>query len=73
MASETLEQPIAASQIAVRLRAVARAVAHQELEGLKVSPATIEELRRVARCEISTQDVIANIYARFDNVSIFRP
>jgi hypothetical protein len=49
-------------------RPIAHAVAQQELEGLKVSPATLEDMHRAARGEISTQDVIANIYARFGRV-----
>jgi hypothetical protein len=55
------------------LRAVAHAIAQQELEGLKVSKATVEDLNRAARGEIGSDDVIRNIYARFKNVSIFRP
>ncbi len=55
------------------MRAIAHAVAQQELEGLKVSPATLEDMHRAARGEISDDDVIANIYARFDHVPIFRP
>lgn len=67
MASNTLQEPMTASHIALRLRAVDRAVAQQEIEGLTVSPATVENMRRAARGEISTQDVIANIYARLKN------
>jgi hypothetical protein len=55
------------------LRAVAHAIAQQELEGLKVSKATVEDLNRAARGEIRSDEVIRNIYSRFKNVSIFRP
>ncbi len=70
MANQTLEHPIAASQIALRLRTVSRAAAQQELEGLTVSPAILEDMHRAARGEISEDDVIANTYARFDHVPI---
>ena len=46
------------------LRAVAHAIAQQELEGLKVPEATIEDLLRVARGEIDTDEVRRNIYRR---------
>jgi hypothetical protein len=55
------------------MRAVAHAVAQQELEGLKVSEATLEDMRRAARGEIPPDQVIGNIYARFKHVPIFRP
>ena len=54
------------------MRAVARAIAQQELEGLKVPEVTIADLRRAARGEIDTDEVIRNIYRRFKNVPIFR-
>lgn len=54
------------------MRAVDHAVAQQELEGLKVSQATIEDMRRAARGKIRSEDVIRNIYARFKHVPIFR-
>jgi hypothetical protein len=55
------------------MRAVAHAIAQQELEGLKVSEATVEDMRRAARGEIESEEVIRNIYRRFKNVPIFRP
>jgi hypothetical protein len=70
-APRTLNPPAAID--ARQARAIAHAVAQQELEGLKVSPATLEDMHRAARGEISDDDVIANIYARFDHVPIFRP
>ena len=54
------------------MRAVAHAVAQQELEGLKVPESTVTDLRRVARGEIDTDEVIRNIHVRFKNVSIHR-
>jgi hypothetical protein len=55
------------------LRAVEHAIAQQRLEGLTVSESTIEDMRRAARGEIADEDVIANIYARYPHVAIFRP
>jgi hypothetical protein len=55
------------------MRAVAHAIAQQELEGLKVSEPTVEDMRRAALGEIETDEVIRNIYKRFQNVPIFRP
>jgi len=49
-----------------------RAVAHA-VKGLKVSEATLEDMRRAARGEIHPDQVIGNIYARFKHVPIFRP
>jgi len=61
-----------AQELARNLRAVEHAVAQQELEGLTVSESTREDMRRAARGEISADEVIANIYARFEHVPIFR-
>ena len=55
------------------MRAVDHGIAQQKLEGLKVPETTVEDLRRAARGEISNDEVLTNIYARFPNVSIFRP
>jgi len=55
------------------MRAVAHAVAQQELEGLKVPESTVADLRRAARGEIDTDEVIRNIYARLNHVPILRP
>jgi hypothetical protein len=54
------------------LRAVDHAVAQQRLEGLTVSEATIDDMRRAATGEIRADMVVANIYARFRNVPILR-
>ena len=55
-------------EIQRNLRAVAHAIAQQELEGLKVPESTVEDLRRAARGEIDTDEVIRNIYRRLQNV-----
>ena len=54
------------------MRAVAHAIAQQELEGLKVSEDTVEDMHRAARGEITSEEVIRNIYARFKHVPILR-
>ena len=54
------------------MRAIAHAIAQQELEGLKVPEFTVADLRRAARGEIRTDEVIRNICRRFENVPIFR-
>jgi hypothetical protein len=54
------------------LRAVAHAIAQQELEGLKVPEATVDDLERTARGEIDTDEVRRNIYRRLENVPILR-
>jgi Antitoxin VbhA len=55
------------------MRAVAHAIAQQELEGLKVPESTVADLCSAARGEIGTDEVIRNIYSQFKNVPIFRP
>ena len=54
------------------LRAVDHAIAQQTLEGLTVSESTVEDMRRAARGEIPADEVVANIYARFQHVPILR-
>jgi hypothetical protein len=54
------------------MRSVAHAIAQQELEGLKVPESTVADLHRAARGEIDTDEVIRNIYRRFQNVSLLR-
>jgi hypothetical protein len=60
-------------EIEHNMRAVAHAIAQQELEGLKVPLSTVDDLRRAARGEIDTDEVIRNIYRRFNHVPIFQP
>ncbi len=54
------------------MRAVAHAIAQQELEGLTVPAATVADLHRVARGEIDTDEVIRNIYRRLQDVPLLR-
>jgi hypothetical protein len=54
------------------MRSVAHAIAQQELEGLKVPASTVADLHRAARGEIDTDEVIRNIYRRFQNASLLR-
>lgn len=55
------------------LRAVEHAIAQQRLEGLTVPAATVADLHRVARGEITTDDALRNIYSRFKHVPLFQP
>jgi hypothetical protein len=54
------------------MRAVAHAIAQQELEGLTVTPATVADLHRAAHGEIETDEIIRNIYRRVQNVALLR-
>ncbi|HEY3938299.1 MAG TPA: hypothetical protein VGL97_12770 [Bryobacteraceae bacterium] len=63
MSTITLSQ----QDIQRNMRCVARAVAQQELEGLKVPEATVIDLQRVARGEIDTDEVIRNVQRRVGN------
>jgi hypothetical protein len=49
------------------MRAVAHAIAQQELEGFTVTASTVTDLHRVARGEIDTDEVIRNICRRVQN------
>jgi hypothetical protein len=51
-------------------RAVAHAIARRELEGLKVPESTVADLRRAARGEIGTDEMIRNIPRQSKNVRI---
>jgi hypothetical protein len=73
-ALERKDQDLVTDQDIVRnLRAVAHAVAQQELEGLTVPTATANDLRRVARGELSMAEALRNVYARFGDVPVFEP
>ncbi len=61
------------AEIERNLRAVTHAIAQQELEGLTVPPETVEDMRRIARGEMSNDDLIRKLYNRFPNVPIFKP
>ncbi len=52
-------------QISYNLNAVANAVAQQTLEGLKVPPDVVEEMKRAARGEIKIEEGIRNTVRRF--------
>jgi hypothetical protein len=59
-------------EIERNMRDVAHAIAQQELEGLKVSDATIQDMQRAARGEIRSDDIIRNIHARVKHAQIRR-
>lgn len=65
--------PLTEQEIQRNMQSVAHAVAQQELEGLKVPESTVADLKRAARGEIDTEEVIRNIYRQFKNVPIFQP
>ena len=53
-----------------RMLAVDNAVAQQELEGLTVSPEAVEDMRRVARGEMTAEQAVANVHARLSDAAI---
>ena len=65
MIGSSSHAPAMRSEVEQRLRAVEHAVAQQALEGLTVSEATINDMRRACLGDIPDEEVIANIYARF--------
>ena len=64
--------PLSKDEIERNMRDVAHAIAQQELEGLHVSEATIEDMKRAAQNEIRSDDVIRNIHARVKNGQVLR-
>jgi Antitoxin VbhA len=64
--------PLSKEEIERNMRDVAHAIAQQELEGLHVSDATIEDMKSAARGEIRSDDVIRNIHARVKNAQVLR-
>ena len=61
------------AEIERNLRAVTHAIAQQALEGLTVPPETVEDMRKIARGDMSNDDLIRKLYSRFPNVPIFQP
>jgi hypothetical protein len=59
-------------EIERNMRDVAHAIAQQELEGLKVSAATVEDMQRAARGELEPEDVVRNIHARLKHAQILQ-
>ena len=55
------------------LRAVTHAIAQQALEGLTVPAETVEDMRKIARGEMSNDDLIRKLYSHFPHVPIFQP
>jgi Antitoxin VbhA len=52
------------------LRVVENAIAQQRLEGLEPSSILVADLERVARGEISVQEVIKNLNQRFPHARV---
>jgi len=63
---------ISEGELKRRILAVENAVAQQELEGLTVSPEANEDLRMVARGEMTTEQAIANVHARLPHAALLR-
>jgi hypothetical protein len=59
-------------EIRRNMRDVADAIAQQELEGLTVPQETVDDLKRVARGEIDTDEVRRNIQRRSANEQVLR-
>jgi hypothetical protein len=55
------------------LDAVDDAVAQQALEGLRVPAETVEDMRKIARGDMSSDELIRKLYRRFPHVPIFQP
>jgi len=72
-ASDRVVEVAVGNVVTRNMRAVAHAVAQQELKGLTVPAATTRDLLRVARGEISVTEAIGNVYARLGNVPVFQP
>jgi hypothetical protein len=60
-------------EIQYNMRAVAHAIAPEELEGLEVPEFTLDDLHRAARGKIHTDEVIRNVYRRFNHVPMLQP
>jgi len=54
------------------MRDVAHAIAQQALEGLRVPETTVADLKLVAQGKLETNEVIRNIFRRFENVPLFQ-
>jgi hypothetical protein len=54
-------------------RAIRHALAQQALEGLTVPLATVSDLERVARGEMTISDALRNAHARFANGQVLQP
>lgn len=59
-------------EITLNMRAVAHAIAKQELEGLRVHESVVADLHRAARGDIDTEQIIRSVRHRFENVPILR-
>ena len=73
MTATSIQPLFTRDEIERNLRAVDHAIAQQALEGLTVSDEVAEDMRRASRGEIPDEQVIANIYKRYEHVPIFRP
>ncbi|RYE06023.1 MAG: antitoxin [Rickettsiaceae bacterium] len=56
-------------ELKIRYQIVANVIASQRLSGIELDASTIEDLRRVARGELSTDEMRANILAKIKDGS----
>jgi Zn-dependent M28 family amino/carboxypeptidase len=66
----TVAGRISEAEMQGRTIAVDNAVAQQELEGLTVSPEAVEDMRNVARGEMTVEQAIANVHARLPDAAL---
>lgn len=64
--------PLSKKEIERKHARRSHAIAQQELEGLHVSAATVEDMKRAAHGEIRSEDVIRNIHARVKHAQVLR-
>jgi len=68
----TVAEQIPARELEIRMLSVDNAVAQQELEGLTVSLETVQDLIRVARGEITSEQAIEGALASLGHVPLLK-
>ncbi len=66
----TAAKTIDGRELEFRMLSVDNAIAQQELEGLTVSPETVQDLIRVARGEMTSGQAIEKAHARLSHVAL---
>jgi len=51
-------------------RAIEHAIAQQALEGLAITPETLADLKRVAKGELESSDLIDTLYTRYAKIPV---
>jgi hypothetical protein len=65
-------EQISGHELEFRMLSVDNAVAQQELEGLTVSPRTVQDLIRVARGEMTSEQALEGALASLDHVPLLK-